>query len=99
MATPNSLFAILNVADASEVEGRLNSIAPWVSLKIADGEWLLVAPSAVTSKEVSEKLGFIGSDSKNGLVLKVENYFGRQPRSTWEWIATKQGAELGTTTA
>jgi hypothetical protein len=93
MATPNALFAILNVADRADVQQRLESIAPWVYMKVADGEWLLVAPASVTSKEVSESLGFAGSEAKNGLVLRMDNYFGRQPRSTWEWIAAKQGAE------
>jgi hypothetical protein len=70
----------------------------WPSIKVADGQWLLIAPPATTSKEVSDDLGISGEAPviSNGIVLRVENYFGRTAPSTWEWIKTKQGAELGT---
>ena len=95
MAVPNTLFAIVNVADSASLEATLLHVEPWVHLKLDEGQWLLVAPSATTSKEVSDRLGFTEAEGKNGMVLRVETYFGREPRSTWEWITTKQGAELG----
>jgi len=70
----------------------------WPSIKVSNGQWLLIAPSGTTSKEVSDGIGITGEEPfiSNGIVLRVENYFGRNPPSTWEWIRTKKEAELGT---
>ena len=97
MATPNTLFAVLGVTNIADVEQKLLDLHPWVSLKIGEGQWFLLAPAATTTKEVSDKLGFTaGEPALNGIVLRVENYFGRSFLTTWDWITTKQGVELGT---
>jgi len=99
MATPNTLFALLGVDDVPGMETRLAGLSPWPIQKIGDGQWLIVAPAATTTKEISDKLGITGSDSPvRGIVLRVENYFGRYASFIWEWITTKLGAELGNTT-
>lgn len=100
MATPNTLFAVVATEAPALVEEKMSSLAPWVWWKLQEGQWLLIAPSATTSKEVSDALGFTMTEGSvgNGIVLRVENYFGRYTRSLWEWIATKQGADLGTQT-
>ena len=97
MATPNALFAIINVSNLPAMRLSLSSAAPWISLELQDGQWLLVAPSATTTKEVADKLDANGSDTV--LVLRVDNYFGRAFPSVWEWIKTKKEAELVATTA
>jgi hypothetical protein len=100
MATPNALFAIFAVPDtatAAAVEARLQTISPWLFLKVGTGEWLVIAPTATTTKELSDRIGLGTVDPVgSGIVLRTEGYFGRTSKSTWEWIATKQGAELGT---
>lgn len=97
MATPNALFAIFAVSDADAVNARLQTVAPWLHLNVGPGEWLLIAPTATTTKEVCERIGLGASPTvSSGIVVRVEGYFGRSSQSTWEWIATKQGAELGT---
>jgi hypothetical protein len=98
MATPNALFAIISVSNPASLEARLQAVSHWPSIKVSDGQWLLVAPSGITSKEVSDSLGITGEAPivSNGIVLRVESYFGRHPQSTWEWIRTKKEAELGT---
>jgi hypothetical protein len=100
MAAPNSLFAILAVSDAGAVNARLEAVAPWLYLNVGTGEWLLIAPTATTTKEVCERIG-LGTTSPvaSGIVVRVEGYFGRASSSIWEWIATKTGADLGTTTS
>jgi hypothetical protein len=98
MAAPNTLFAIINVSDPADLRAKMLSIPPWVSLELQDGQWLLVAPNATTTQEVSEKLGFSGSGPNTGIVMRVENYFGRNYQTVWEWITTKQGAALGIAT-
>lgn len=97
MATPNALFAIFDVSNSADVETRLERIAPWLHLKLQDGQWLLVAPNGTTTKEVCERIGINAGDS-NGVVVRFDTYYGRNPASTWEWIAAKQGVELGTAT-
>jgi len=100
MATPNALFAIFAVIDAAEaaaVEARLLTISPWLYLKVGTGEWLVIAPSATTTKELCDRIGLGTVDPVgSGIVVRAEGYFGRNSKSIWEWIATKQGAELGT---
>lgn len=96
MATPNTLFAIFAVSDALAIEARLRDIPAWPYLNVAAGEWLLIAPSSTTTKEVSERLGMGAVEpSLGGIVVRAEGYYGRSAKSTWEWIATKLGAELG----
>jgi hypothetical protein len=98
MATPNALFVVFAVSDADAVEKRLETIAPWLSLSLGKGEWLVIAPSATTTKELCDRIGLGTVDPVgSGIVVRAEGYFGRSSKSTWEWIATKQGAELGTT--
>jgi hypothetical protein len=94
MANPNTLFALINVADAS-FEAKLKAASPWIYLKITDSEWLLYAPAATTAQEVSDRLGFTGDGSSTGIVLRVDSYFGRHYQTTWDWMKTKQGAEIG----
>lgn len=100
MPHTNALFGIFAVANAEAVEKRLQTVSPWLYLSVGTGQWLLIAPSATTSKEVSDKVGLGTSDPvTTGLVVRVENYFGRNSSSVWEWIVTKMGAELVTTTS
>jgi hypothetical protein len=98
MATPNALFAIINVGSPSVIAEKLETLHAWPHLKVAEGQWLVIAPAATTSKEVSEGIGITGPDpvASNGMVLRIESYFGRTAGSTWEWIRNKQGAEIGT---
>jgi hypothetical protein len=99
MATPNALFAILAVSNASALEPQIENASPWLHLKVAEGQWLLVAPAATTTKEISDRLGITATPAvSNGIVLRVETYFGRNPQSVWEWITAKKGAELATPT-
>jgi hypothetical protein len=96
MASPNTLFAVFAVSEPVALEPRIQAIAPWLYLKVAEGQWLLIAPSTTTTKEVSEKIGIsIPEPVSIGIVVRIEGYFGRGPASTWEWISTKLGADLG----
>lgn len=99
MAAPNALFAIFAVSDAAAIEARLQTIAPWLYLNVGTGEWLVIAPSSTTTKELCDQIG-LGTvePAGRGIVVRAEGYFGRSSKSIWEWIATKQGAELGAAT-
>ena len=100
MALPNALFAVIAITDpatATAVEERLQTISPWLFLKVGTAEWLVIAPTATTTKELCDRIGLGTADPVgSGIVIRAEGYFGRSSKSIWEWIATKQGAELGT---
>jgi hypothetical protein len=98
MATQNALFAVIAFELNAGVDTRIASLPNWPSQIIKEDQWLVIAPNATTTKELSDKLGFVDNGT-NGIVLRVENYYGRYQRSLWEWIATKQGADLGTSHA
>jgi len=100
MGTQNALFAIFAVANAAALELRLNNATPWLHLKVGEGQWLVVAPAATTTKEISDRLGITVENPvvSNGIVVRVESYFGRNPQSVWEWITAKKGAELDSPT-
>lgn len=98
MATSNALFVVFAVADAVAVEKRLQAIAPWLYLNVGAGEWLVIAPSSTTTKELCERIGLgVSSPASSGIAVRAEGYFGRASSSVWEWIATKTGADLGAT--
>jgi hypothetical protein len=99
MANPNALFVIFAVSDPDAVEKRLLTIAPWLYLNVGTGQWLVIAPNATTTKELCERVGLGTSGAvATGIAVRAEGYFGRAASSIWEWIVTKSGAELGTTT-
>lgn len=91
----------MSVSNPGELAEKLKNAPQWLYLEVAQGQWLLVAPPATTSKEVSDILGITSTDppTSNAIVLRVESYFGRNSTSTWEWISAKRGAELGTKTS
>jgi len=99
MTTPNALFAVLDVSHPAAIKSRLENISPWVHLPLGEDQWLIVAPAATTTKEVSDRLGITGDEAlSTGIIVRVENYYGRNATSVWEWVSTKQGAELAATT-
>jgi hypothetical protein len=99
MSNVNALFVVFAVTTPEAVESRLQGIAPWLYLNVGTGEWLVIAPNATTTKELSERIGLGVVDAvSSGIVVRAEGYFGRAASSTWEWIATKSGAALGTAT-
>lgn len=98
MATPNALFAIFGVTHPDALESKIAEASPWLNLKVAAGQWFLIAPAGTTTKEITDRLGVTTVQTvSNAIVVRVESYFGRTTPSTWEWITAKRGAELGTT--
>ncbi len=100
MATPNTLFAIMDVGNPTALREKLGQISPWVSYELRDGQWLLIAFGGTTTKEVTDKLGItIEPPSTTAVVVKVDNYYGRNSAVVWDWIKSKQGTELVPSTA
>ncbi len=99
MANVNALFAVVATSNPEAMQLRVSQIAPWLTLEVEKGQWLVIAPSSTTTKELSDRLGISDGTISNGIVLKVETYFGRTAPSTWEWVSAKMGAPLVTTAA
>jgi hypothetical protein len=100
MALPNALFVVFAVGEVEPIEKRIQGIAPWLYLNVGSGEWLVIAPSPTTTKELCERIGLgVSAPVSSGIVVRADGYFGRASSSIWEWIATKTGADLGTSAA
>jgi hypothetical protein len=95
MGTSNTLFAIFAASKPIDLGAKLESTYPGMYLKVAEGEWLLVAPSSSTTKEISDILGITDNSVSQAIVVSTAGYFGRASVSIWEWIATKTGATSG----
>ncbi|WP_263379708.1 hypothetical protein [Granulicella paludicola] len=77
------------VEKVDAVAQKLESLSPGLSLKVGPGEWLIITPSSVTTKELSDKLGIGTTEVGSGILVRVENYWGHGPKSVWEWILAK----------
>lgn len=97
MASQNNLFVLFAASKPDAIKERLGSnLFSFVMLSqpITDDSWFLVAPAAVTTQEISDALGITDGSNGAGVVVKVENYYGRANPSLWEWINAKRGIEL-----
>jgi hypothetical protein len=96
MAT-NTLFALFNVTKPAEIQQRLDTLSPGLSLSIGDKEWLIITPSIFTTKEIADKIGITRGEVSGGILVRVENYWGHANKSIWEWIAAKLEVPFGST--
>jgi hypothetical protein len=96
MAVQNTIFALFAVSNASAVQAKLSSTLPFalLSTKVSSDSWFLVAPPAITTQEISSALGITDGTSGNGVIVRVENYYGRISTAIWEWLSAKRGIEL-----
>jgi hypothetical protein len=97
MATQNNLFALFDVSDTTAITNRLSSTnLPFAILSqpVSSNSWFLITLSAITTKEVSDALGITDGSNGSGIIVRVENYFGRANTSIWEWIVAKRGLVL-----
>lgn len=42
-----------------------------------------------TTVELSERLGLTSGKSGSGVVIPVNNYYGRASKDMWEWLASR----------
>jgi hypothetical protein len=62
--------------------------------QVKNDSWFLITPPAITTKEVCDALGITDGSNGSGILVRVENYFGRADVKIWEWIAAKRGIDL-----
>jgi hypothetical protein len=97
MATQNNLFALIDASNPVAVTERLASNSlPFTILyqPISDSSWFLITRSAITTEELTKALGIIDGTTGSGVVVRVENYYGRANVAIWEWIIAKRGLAL-----
>jgi hypothetical protein len=98
VATINTLFAIFAASNPEAMRQKLSASQdkfPFLSKPISDESWLVIAPNAVTTKELSDMLGITDGTVSSAIVVRVENYFGRANTDIWEWITAKIGVPFG----
>ncbi len=98
MALTNTLFAIFAASNPEAMKQKLSSSQntfPFLSKAASDESWLIIAPNAITTKELSDAFGITDGSVSSAVVVRVENYFGRASTDIWEWIAAKMGVPFG----
>ncbi len=96
MASDRKIFSVFGVVETEKVAARLAAAFPESHLQVGEGQWFVVAPSSLTTTDVSTKLGVTGENTVNAIVTSVGSYFGVAPLSVWEWLTAKMGASDGT---
>jgi hypothetical protein len=100
MAMQNNLFALIDASNPAAIAQRLASTnLPFAILSqpISGNSWFLITRSAITTEEASAALGITDGSNGSGILVRVENYYGRANTSIWEWIAAKRGLNLDAT--
>jgi hypothetical protein len=97
MASPNTLFALFAVSNPKAMEQKLQNWGapfPVLDYKVTESSWFLIAPNTVITRELSDSLGITDGSVSGGILLRVENYFGRANKDIWEWLAAKMDVPL-----
>ena len=97
MASPNTLFALFAASNPKALEQKLQAGGtpfPLLNYKVSESSWLLIAPNTVITRELSDSLGISDGSVSGGVLVRVENYFGRANKDVWEWIAAKMDVPL-----
>jgi hypothetical protein len=97
MASPNTLFALFAASNPKALEQKLQAGGtpfPLLNYRVTDSSWLLIAPNTVITRELSDSLGITDGSVSGGVLVRVENYFGRANKDVWEWIAAKMDVPL-----
>ena len=92
MATDKKIFAVIAAANPEALMPKIASEFPDSYLGVGPGQWLIIGPSSMTTRELAIKLEISVDKSISGaIVLSVGSYFGRTQISTWEWLTAKMG--------
>jgi len=83
-----SAFAIISIKPNSALDGAVQTHYPTASHRVADNVWL-VADNGLTTQEVCARLGIDAGGITNVMAIKVDSYWGRAPKTIWEWLSVK----------
>jgi hypothetical protein len=87
-----SAFLVAGQPHTTSLTAKVAEVYPTANLQFAENVWL-VADSAVTAQEVSEKLNIKPGGISGAIVVRIENYYGFASKNIWEWLTVKIGAD------
>ena len=82
-----AIFVIFNITNPDAIAGAMANAFPQDHLQIRNDQYLVSA--FMTAKDVSDRLMISEGDNGNGIVFRMESYFGRTPVTIWDWVKTK----------
>jgi len=86
-----NVFAIIRVGDPSKMKAALEENFPNDTHDVGNDTWLVAFNG--TAGELSEKIGVTSQSGQSSvgaaIIVQFEDYFGRAPRPTWDWIKNK----------
>jgi hypothetical protein len=92
-----AVFVVFRTADPARVGQTIAEKYPGDHMDLGEGVWLISGKG--TAKEISDTLGFSsatgGSAIGNGIVFRMDSYFGRAQTNIWDWIKVKIEAANG----
>lgn len=92
MPSDKKIFAVIAVDNPGKLSPIIAAQFPDSFLLVGEGQWLLVAPSTMTTQEVSNQISVSVEESvSSAIILSVNSYFGRASLNTWEWLTAKMG--------
>ena len=86
-----NVFAIIRVQNEAKMKAALEEHFSKNFHDLGNKTWLVA--SSGSAKELSDKLGVTAADDSTptgpAIIVRFEDYFGRGPRPTWDWIKEK----------
>lgn len=86
-----NVFAIIRVGDPEKMKRALEQNVSKNTHYIGSDTWLVAFSG--TAAELSEKIGVTSASGESNagaaIIVQFEDYFGRAPRPTWDWIKNK----------
>jgi hypothetical protein len=83
-----SAFAVISIQPNSVLDDAVRAVYPNDSHRVANNVWL-VADTGLTTQGVCQKLGIGEGGIASVVVIKVDAYWGRAPKTIWEWLSIK----------
>ena len=82
------IFLVTATDKQADVEASVRNNFPDAFYRVPNNTaWFVVFKG--TTIELSEKLGLTSGGSGSGVVIPVNNYYGRASKDMWEWLASR----------
>lgn len=82
------IFLVTATNDQAKVEASVKSNFPGEYYVVPNNTaWFVLFKG--TTVELSGKLGLTSGENGSGVVIPVNNYYGRASKDMWEWLASR----------
>jgi hypothetical protein len=84
-----SAFALISTMQSNPaLEAKVMEVYPNDNYRVSPTVWF-VADKNITTQGVCQKLN-VGADGVDNIIaIKVDSYWGRAPKTAWEWLSVK----------